>query len=453
MVALRAGAATHVGQVRTNNQDSHLAADPLYAVADGMGGAAAGEVASALAIEALSNGFHRSGEPSADLLIHAAQAANRAVWDEAAANPEMRGMGTTLVAIALVDGPELAIINIGDSRLYVLHDHELRQITFDHNLVAEMVAEGRITPAEAEVHPRRNIMTRALGVEPEVAIDLFVEEPVPGDRYLLCSDGLPREVHDGLITSLLERFSDPAEAARELVDEANRRGGGDNITVVVVDIVDQADDATLAANELTVAGDATTAPAAPGGPAPALLEAVRDADTTGGEAPSDQPPDQPAEPAPATWRLPNRPTRSVLTGRVVGFVLLFLIIVIGAAAGVVWYARSSYFVGLKGSQIVIYQGRPGGVLGINPTLRRTTAYSTSDVLDSAVPVLRAGKEEASLTDAENYVQSLHNAYQESQQNAAPPTTTPTSSTTVSPTTTVAATTPATAAPVTTAAQP
>ncbi|MDE3205417.1 MAG: Stp1/IreP family PP2C-type Ser/Thr phosphatase [Acidobacteriota bacterium] len=447
MVALRAGAATHVGQVRTNNQDSHLTADPLYAVADGMGGAAAGEVASALAIEALSNGFHRSGEPTADLLIQAAQAANRAVWDEAAANPEMRGMGTTLVAIALVDGPELAIINIGDSRLYVLHDHELRQITFDHNLVAEMVAEGRITPAEAEVHPRRNIMTRALGVEPEVAIDLFVEEPVPGDRYLLCSDGLPREVHDGLITSLLERFSDPAEAARELVDEANRRGGGDNITVVVVDIVDQGDDATLAANEFTVAGDATTALAALGGPAPPLLGAVRDADAPA-DAPDAPPAEQPPEPTRAAWHLPARPTRSVLTGRVVGFILLFLIIVIGAAAGVVWYARSSYFVGLKGSQIVIYQGRPGGVLGINPTLKRTTPYTTSDVLDAAVPVLRAGKEEASLTDAENYVQSLRNDYQTSQQNAAPPSTTPTSSTTVAPTTTIAATTPTKAAPAT-----
>ena len=238
MVALRAGAATDVGRVRSNNQDSHLTSDPLYAVADGMGGAAAGEVASALAIEALNNGFHSAETVDPDALIQAAQTANRAVWDEAEANPEMRGMGTTLVAIALVQGPELAIINVGDSRLYVLHEGELRQITFDHNLVAEMVAEGRITPAEAEVHPRRNIMTRALGVEPDVPIDLFVEAPVPGDRYLLCSDGLPREVSDELITSLLTRFADPREAAKELVNEARNRGGNDNITVVIVDVVD-----------------------------------------------------------------------------------------------------------------------------------------------------------------------------------------------------------------------
>lgn len=440
MVALRAGAATDVGQVRTNNQDSHLTADPLYAVADGMGGAAAGEVASALAIEALHNGFHHSGTPTADLLLQAAQAANRAVWDAAEANPEMRGMGTTLVAIALVDGPELAIINIGDSRLYVLHDHQLRQVTFDHNLVAEMVAQGRITPAEAEVHPRRNIMTRALGVEPEVPIDLFVEEPVPGDRYLLCSDGLPREVNDGLITSLLERFTDPREAARELVDEANRRGGNDNITVVVVDVV-PGDGATRvgaagAAGAGASAGstDATTALPFPdpgmGSPAdptatgvvPAVPAAVPAA-----EVAPEHPPERSPAPRPEA---PARRKRSILTVRVVVFILLFLIIIIGAAAGIVWYARSSYFVGLKGSQIVIYQGRPGGVLGINPTLKRATPYTTSDVLAAAVPSLRSGQEEPSLSSATQYVQSLVSAYQTAQRNAGPPATTTT--TTVKP---------------------
>ena len=429
MVALRAGAATDVGQVRSNNQDSHLTSDPLYAVADGMGGAAAGEVASALAIEALNNGFHHSGPPTPDLLIQAAQTANRAVWDEAEANPEMRGMGTTLVAIALVAGPELAIINIGDSRLYVLHDHELRQITFDHNLVAEMVAEGRITPAEAEVHPRRNIMTRALGVEPEVPIDLFVEEAVPGDRYLLCSDGLPREVHDGLITSLLERFADPQAAAKELVDEANRRGGNDNITVVVVDVVDEEPAAT--------GNDATTAlPVA----APEDPTAEQPAGTAGPGGP-DVAPDHPPPAATAAPAPPGRRKRSPVTVRVVVFILLFIIIVVGAAAGIVWYARSSYFVGLKGSQIVIYQGRPGGVLGINPTLKHTTPYTTSDVLSSALPPLRSGQEESSLPAAEAYVQNLIAAYQTAQRNAAPPTTTP-------PTTT-----PGTTAPGTTTTRP
>jgi serine/threonine protein phosphatase PrpC len=406
VVALRAGAATDVGLVRSNNQDSFLVADPLYAVADGMGGAAAGEVASALAIEALNNGFSSRPEEgvTADLLVRAARTANRAVWDEADANPEMRGMGTTLVAVALVEGPELAIINIGDSRLYQLHDDELRQVTFDHNLVAEMVAEGRITPAEAEVHPRRNIMTRALGVEPEVPVDLFTEEPHPGDRYLLCSDGLPREVNDDLIASYLRRFADPSEAARELVEEAKRRGGNDNITVVVVDVVDVVGEVDPAGDGAAVDAAADSTTALPAAPVASVAPVAPVADT------------------PPTATGPTRRTRSVITVRVVAFVLVVLLIIAGAVVGIVWYARSSYFVGLRGSQIVIYQGRPGGVLGINPTLEQTTNYTTADVLPAAVPALRSGQEEPSMGAARTYVTSLVQAYQAAQAAAAPPTT-------------------------------
>lgn len=420
MVALRAGSATDVGLVRNNNQDAYLAANPLYAVADGMGGAAAGEVASATAIEALENGFSRSGAPSPDLLIQAAQAANRAVWDQAETNPEMRGMGTTLVAIALVEGPQLAVINIGDSRLYVLHEGDLRQITSDHNLVAEMVAEGRITPEEAEYHPRRNIMTRALGVEPEVPVDLFLEEAVPGDRYLLCSDGLPREVSDELIASFLRRLADPREAARELVEEAKRKGGNDNITVVVVDVLTDDEAAALGAADGQV-GD----PASEGvGPGPAGRAAPLDGDATTAlptavTAAADA--DEPVADSPA----PRRRTRSPFSLRVVAFILIFLIIVGAAAAAIVWYARSAYYVGLRGNQIVVYQGRPGGVLGLDPTLKQTTQYTTADVLPSAVPALRSGQEESSVPAAQQYVQRLVQAYDQAQAaaGAAPATTT------------------------------
>ncbi|HET9076898.1 MAG TPA: Stp1/IreP family PP2C-type Ser/Thr phosphatase [Acidimicrobiales bacterium] len=429
MIALRAGSATDVGLVRSNNQDTLLVADPLYAVADGMGGAAAGEVASSLAVEALKNGFDRVGTPTPDSLITAAQTANRTVWDEAEAHPEMRGMGTTLVALALVEGPQLAVINIGDSRLYNLHAGDLRQVTCDHNLVAEMVAEGRISKEEAEVHPRRNIMTRALGVEPEVPVDLFVEEPVVGDRYLLCSDGLPRELSDDHISAIMRRLADPAEAARELVDEAKRKGGNDNITVVVVDVVDvdAADPPPAAA---VPAGDeATTA-------IPAAEQAV---------------PAQAVEPVVERrsrrrfWRRSDRDRRAVrraVTPRVVGFVLLFLVIVGAGAAGVVWYARSAYFVGLRHSAIVIYQGRPGGVLWMKPTVAQVTSYSTSDVLAVHIPALQAGQEEPSIGAAHSYVQNLVREYQQAQAaNSAPTATTP--STTVAPsspapTTTVAA---------------
>lgn len=426
MIRLRAGSATDVGLVRSNNQDSLLVADPLYAVADGMGGAAAGEVASSLAIEALNNGFSRSGPPTADGLINAAQTANRAVWEEAEAHPEMRGMGTTLVALALVEGPQLAVVNIGDSRLYNFRDGELRQITYDHNLVAEMVAEGRISKEEAEVHPRRNIMTRALGVEPEVPVDLFVEEPVAGDRYLLCSDGLPREISDDHIAALLRRLADPDEAARELVDEARRRGGNDNITVVVVDVVESDTPAAAAGAPMDDATSAIPAAAAWAEPATGVVQRV----------PAHRPPHRGGPQA--------RSVRRPVTFRVVGFLVLFLLILGAGAAGVVWYARGAYFVGLRNSDIVIYQGRPGGVLWLKPTVAQVTSYTTNDVLPVHVPALRAGQEEPSISAAHSYVANLVNERRQAQAATAPPTTTAPPSTT---------TTTTTAPPTTTAGPP
>lgn len=380
MISLRAGSATDVGLVRPANQDQLLVADPLYAVADGMGGHAAGEVASAVAIEALGNAFSRAAAPSPDDLVVAAQAANRAVWDEAEANPEMRGMGTTLVALALVADRQLAIVNVGDSRLYAFHQGELRQVTSDHNLVAEMVAQGRISKEEAEVHPRRNIMTRALGVEPEVPVDLFIEPAVGGDRYLLCSDGLPREVSDELIAALLRRLSDPEDAARELVNEAKNRGGNDNITAVVVDVV--------GTGAQLDAGAATDVDEAPRHGAPPVVEPGARRGRR------------------LRRRAPGLPTTGPITLRVVAFVLILLVILGVGAFGVVWYARSGYFVGLRGSRIVIFQGRPGGVLWMKPTVREATTYRTSDVLPVHVPTLRTGQEEPSLGAARDYVQRL-----------------------------------------------
>ena len=379
MIQLRAGSATDVGLVRTNNQDRLLVADSLFAVADGMGGAAAGEVASTTAIEGLLEAFKEAGEATPESLIDAARSANRAVWDQAEANPEMRGMGTTLVAIALVGGDRLAVVNIGDSRLYLLRGEELRQVTSDHNLVAELVAEGRISKEEAEVHPRRNIMTRALGVDPEVDVDLFVEDPQPGDRYLLCSDGLPRELRDDHIVSILRRFADPSEAAKELVDEAKRRGGNDNITAVVVDIVDT-DSVPLAAGATDEEKDAAVA--APGPP--------------------------PASPEPAVEPVaaPQKPTAKPITIRVVAFFALLLAILGLAAAAIGWYARASYFVGLKGDRVTIFQGRPGGVLWWHPTIAARTGLTTANVLSHEVPKLKAGQEESSLSDARQYVASL-----------------------------------------------
>jgi PPM family protein phosphatase len=399
MIELRAGSATDVGLVRSNNQDRLLMADPLYAVADGMGGAAAGEVASATAVNTLRQVFEPIRAPTADDLVRSAEAANRAVWDLAEANPEMRGMGTTLVALALVPDSRLAIINIGDSRVYALHQGELRQVTEDHNLVAELVAQGRLSEEEAEFHPRRNIMTRALGVDPDVPVDLFLEEAESGDRYLLCSDGLPREVKDDHIASILRRLRDPREAATELVDEAKRRGGNDNITVVVVDVVD--------ASQKDEPVDATTVvPLTPAEAPPEEVDAPRPTrrrKRRGQEQQSD------------------RPRARLITIRVVAFILLFLLVVGGAAVAIAWYARSGYFVGLQGQNITIFKGRPGGVLWWKPTVARSTTTSIDDIESRHIPDLQAGVEEPSLSAADDYVSSLVTEKKQAESAAQPPT--------------------------------
>ncbi|MGH9057586.1 MAG: Stp1/IreP family PP2C-type Ser/Thr phosphatase, partial [Acidimicrobiales bacterium] len=394
MIGVRAGSATDVGLVRTTNQDQLLVESPLFAVADGMGGAAAGEVASAVAIEGLRDAFDSAGEPTSQTLVDAAQAANRAVWEKAEAHAEMRGMGTTLVALALTSDGRLAAVNVGDSRLYRLHDGELQQVTADHNLVAEMVAEGRLSQEEAEVHPRRNIMTRALGVDPDVPVDLFALDAQPGDRYLLCSDGLPREVADALIESLLRRLADPQEVASELVDEAKRRGGSDNVTVVVVDVVDG--DAAQTGVVKTDAGKDSAATTMI--PAAAPDRVARQTETQQAEKPS------------SVKRRRNKPSRPLrarfITWRVGGFFVLLLAVAAAAAAGIGWYARGGYFVGLRGQQITIFQGRPGGLLWFQPTVARATTVTTSQVEPRHIPEVAAGQQEPTLTAASQYVDRL-----------------------------------------------
>ncbi|MBV9412651.1 MAG: serine/threonine-protein phosphatase, partial [Acidimicrobiia bacterium] len=203
MTELRAGGATDTGLVRDHNEDRYLAQDRLFAVADGVGGHKAGEVASQTAVDTLAREFT---EPTTDALVDAVKTANRMVWNLSEANPDQRGMGTTLTAIALVDdGDEarLAIVNVGDSRAYLLQQGQLEQLTEDHSLVEQLVREGQLTPAEAQVHPQRSIITRALGLDPEVEVDSWELTPYKGDRLLLCSDGLTNEVSDEQIASTL----------------------------------------------------------------------------------------------------------------------------------------------------------------------------------------------------------------------------------------------------------
>jgi serine/threonine protein phosphatase PrpC len=233
-----------VGRCRKVNQDMFLLDDALglYAIADGMGGHAAGEVASDLAITALAHSLRgREEERSSwtpaeagDLLRQALNDGNRKICESVLSRAEWRGMGTTMVALVLAD--ERAIIaHVGDSRAYLLRNGELRQLTSDHSWVNEQVKLGLLTREQAQRHPMRNIVTRALGNQPEVEVDLSEESIRPGDIFTLCSDGLSGMLDDAEIHEILqEHGAVPQAACRELVDRANARGGEDNITVIVM---------------------------------------------------------------------------------------------------------------------------------------------------------------------------------------------------------------------------
>ncbi len=238
MTTLAWGAVTDTGRLRDVNQDGVFVADDVFVVADGMGGHRGGEVASAIVIEEMAKITTVS---STDELIEMVQRANREVLDRARSDPSLYGMGTTMVALVTMtdaDSERLCVANVGDSRLYVRTKDEMLQLTDDHSLVEGMVRDGWISPEEAMVHPQRNVVTRALGVEDELLVDAWELLAVTGDRYLLCSDGLTNELSDAEILGILDETDDPAEAASSLVQAACTAGGRDNVTVVVVDVVD-----------------------------------------------------------------------------------------------------------------------------------------------------------------------------------------------------------------------
>lgn len=259
MIRVRAGASTHVGQVRQGNEDSFVAIDGLYVVADGMGGHSAGEVASAIAVRTLAD-IYTSTQPgmtTPEQVAAAIETANTAIFLESLDDTEKSGMGTTLTALAVTDpaAHQVVIANIGDSRTYIWRDGEFRQVTVDHSHVQTLVERGAISAAEARTHYQRNIVLRALGIDTSIEIDLFPLEVRDGDRFILCSDGLVDEAEDSEIENEVRLNSDPQDLAQRLVDLANDHGGRDNITVLVVDfsVVDEpsADPASGSANDET----------------------------------------------------------------------------------------------------------------------------------------------------------------------------------------------------------
>ena len=228
------GSRTDVGRIREHNEDSLLVVPPLFVVADGMGGHRAGEVASEIAVRTLAAAV--PDEVDAMALGRAVMAANRAVIRSAQEGVGREGMGTTMTA-AMLEGDHLAVAQVGDSRLYLLHDRQLQQVTRDHSLVATLVESGTITPEEARRHPNRSVITRALGTDPEMRPDLYELAVTEGDRILLCSDGLYSMIWDDDIADILEEVPDPQRCADRLVTAANNAGGGDNITVIVIDVL------------------------------------------------------------------------------------------------------------------------------------------------------------------------------------------------------------------------
>lgn len=467
---LRAGSATEVGRVRSVNQDSKLLTDGIYAVADGMGGHQGGEVASALAIEVLDDAVI---EPTVESLLEAAQAANAAVFEKASEKTELTGMGTTLCALQLVeagDDEEIAWVSVGDSRIYLFRDGTLIQLTTDHSLVEDLRRDGQLTDEEAAIHPQRNILTRALGIDPDVVIDAKTVIPYRDDRYLICSDGLFNEVQESLMAATLRRIEDPDEAAAELVRLANEHGGRDNITCVIVDVIDdggrsEAASKALAASEVVSAerGERTSQEAgkdgAPGDEVTSVVPRTADADGTDDRTAYSTPavPRQgdddlwdravPGSPEDHFSRGLGRGRVKHLTWRVLAFVFALLVIA-GAAVGAIGYfARNTYYVGYRGDLVTIYKGTPSGELWFKPTVERTTQIARTQVPVEYRDDVAKGKKQPSLGKALDYVQNLRTIIDQraTATPVTPPTTAPTSAP-VGPTTATPPAAPATTPP-------
>ena len=328
-----------VGRQRSANEDSLVLRPPFFAVADGMGGAKAGEVASAIAAGAFDDAAP-AGEQAEAQLTRLLREANRRIYELAVSDESRRGMGTTLTA-ARVDDDEISLGHVGDSRAYRLRDGELVQLTRDHSLVAELERSGQITPEAAEHHPQRSIITRALGPEPDVEVDTYTVAGRAGDVFLLCSDGLTSMISDEEVAGILRSADDLDSAAESLVRAANQSGGKDNITVVLFRLGedDSAPAPALPGDEETIAGQltaddvsaaATTVEAKPQAGPPATLE-----------------------------RKPHRkPSRRRRAGIVVK-ALLGLAVVAAVITGLYALSRQVYFVGTNDAGLVtIYRGVP-----------------------------------------------------------------------------------------------
>jgi PPM family protein phosphatase len=351
---------TDVGRQRSANEDSLVIAPPFFAVADGMGGAKAGEVASAAAIEVF-EGEAESTEGAEPQLARIVREANRRIHALAVSDESFRGMGTTLTA-AKITGDQVSLAHVGDSRAYLLRNGELEQLTRDHSLVAELERSGQITPEAAEHHPQRSIITRALGPEPDVEVDTYTIAGRDGDLFMICSDGLTSMISDEEVSSILRSAAGLDDAAEALVRAANQSGGRDNITVVLFRLGDSGEPDGARGEDETIAGEVTAADvraaaetptAAPGSKAgPAVAERL-------GDAPADATIVASPKRRSATAAAPRtRRRRRFRLGTLVRGIAV-LAVLAGVGVGLYALSRQVYFIGTNDAGLVtLYRGVP-----------------------------------------------------------------------------------------------
>jgi protein phosphatase len=446
-LALRYAVRSDVGLLREGNEDSAYAGPHLLAIADGMGGHAAGEVASAVAISALA-GLDEEVPVSnlLELLSAAVASANATLHEMSTQDPSVEGMGTTLTAM-LWSGSTVALCHIGDSRAYLLRDGEFYQITHDHTLVQSLVDDGRLSPEQAQTHPQRSLVMRALQSSTDAEPDLSVREALAGDRYLLCSDGLSDVVSEQTMQKTLVKFTDPEEAVHQLIDLAIRGGGPDNITCIVADVVDTAaepgaatqtsvivgaasngdgrprlrsDSPAARASQLTHPGLQTVAHPQTAGPVTTTAPPV-----TSGSAATTQPgrvtgagtATQPGLVVGLTEPEPDdTDTAGAPPGRrrwpLVTSILAVLVIMIAAGGYAAWrYTQSQYYVGTDGHQVIIFRGVDERVAGLSlSSVYQRTGIPIAHVTANDLPQVKSTITADSLTGAKQIVVNIQHAY-------------------------------------------
>jgi len=415
-LTIRYAARSDVGLLRPGNEDAAYAGPRLLAVADGMGGHAAGEVASSVAIESLT-ALDEVGKATGDplqVLERALTRANDALRDMVAADQQLEGMGTTVTAL-LVDGRRLGLVHIGDSRAYLFAGGQLTQLTHDHTLVQRLVDEGRIAQDEAGQHPQRSLITRALDGRHEIEFDKSVRELRPGDRYLLCSDGLTAVVSDRTLQETLA-LPDPQEAVDRLVELALRGGGPDNVTCIVADVVEDPDrDGTAASAVPVLAGAA------------AGTERPRGATQRGAKGPNGG-----STLRPAVARAEDDEDRSVtararrIRRRRATLLALLVALLLGVGAVAGWrYVQSQYYVADHDGQVAIFRGVSGSVAGIELSrVHSEPGLPLAELPELEQAQVRDGIQAVSLADARAIIDDLRRTRDE----AAPTSRTPAATT-------------------------